>query len=52
MTEEVKIKMTVSLDEEINSKFLAIKNKLGIKNATEVFRYIITQMHKEICKEA
>lgn len=43
-----KIDVRVELEGDIATKFLAIKNRYGLKNNTEVVRQIITSVHDGI----
>jgi DNA-binding NarL/FixJ family response regulator len=51
MTEKNKLEIVLSVEGTIKDKFLAIKEKLGVSNNTEVLRYAISQAHKIIFGE-
>lgn len=46
MTEEKHIQLSMFLKGELKDRFLAIKQKLGIKSNTEVVRYIISKHYE------
>lgn len=45
------MKVYLKLTEEMTGRFLRIKKSLGLKNDTEVLRYIITEFWREKLKK-
>ncbi len=50
MTSEKHHDLHIPLDNELFEKLEAIKEYHGIKNSTEIVRFLITKEHREISK--
>lgn len=53
MSEKTVVRIAINLEGKIKDEFLAVKEFTGIKNNTDVLRYLVKWYHnKEIKKES
>jgi len=50
MKEEEKVSIRLDLKGQLAERFLAIERELGFRNHTEVVRYLINEVYKQLCE--